>query len=104
MVQTSYLGIMVAPSGHRLVMQTGRHAFTTSAEKVTLTLRFNRVVGGHVSPTQATSGTKTKYIAAYLPYISTTQFTQMLNGKKLIVSRKTGSISALGFSYTLIGY
>lgn len=101
---TTYLGIMAAPSGHRLVMQTGTEAFTTSANNKTLTIKFKRPVSANVHPNQAVAGvTKTKVLAAYLPYVSASQFTQVPS-YRLVVSRKTGSISALPFSYTVIGY
>jgi hypothetical protein len=100
---TEYLGIMVAPSGHRLVMQSGNTSFTTSANTKTLSLGFKRPVAAVISPNQAVGGTKTHIVAAYLPYVSASQFTHIA-GRKLVVSRKTGSISALKFSYNLIGY
>lgn len=101
---TTYLGIMAAPSGHRLVVQTGTEAFTTSANNKTLTIRFKRPVSAMAVPNQAVAGVqKTKVLAAFLPFISATQFTQVPS-YRLVVSRKTGSISALRFSYTVIGY
>lgn len=103
MAQTSIVGYTVAPSGHRLVVQAGTHAFTTSANVATLKLHMRRVVCALANPNQAISGvSKTKKVNAYIPYYSSTQFTQNLKGKAY-VSRVTGSISGLKFSYTLIG-
>jgi hypothetical protein len=84
-------------------MQAGNAAFTTSANNKTLALGFKRPVAGIVHPNQTPSGTKTHIVAAYLPYVSASQFTQVAS-RNLIVSRKTGSISALRFSYNIIGY
>lgn len=103
MAQTSYIGLMTAPSGHRLVMQSGTHAFTTSANEATLTLKMRRVLAAHVSPNQVVAGTKTSIVAAYLPYVSSSQFTAIAS-RKLVVDRKTGNISGLKFSYSVIGY
>lgn len=103
MAQTSVVGIAVAPSGHRLVVQAGTHAFTTSATVCTLSLKMRRVLGAMVNPNQALSLTKTAKQAAYIPYVSVTQFTTATLKTRAIVSRVTGSITGLKFSYTLIG-
>lgn len=104
MAQTSLVGYAVGPSGHRLVVQGGTHAFTTSARKATLTLHMRRLLGAIVSPNQAVSLTKTAKIASYIPYVSVTQFTSNIDNKtRAYASRVTGSISGLKFSYTLIG-
>lgn len=106
MAQTSYLGLMVAPSGHRLVVQAGTHAFTTTGKAITLQTRgLRKIVSAVVHPNQATAGVKTNQIACYIPYVASGDIGVENPDQKLIVSRLTGGvISGLTFSYNFVGY
>lgn len=105
MAQTSYIGFLVNPSGHRIVIQAGTHKFTAQTSKCTMTIKFRRLYAAHVRPSQkAAGGGKTASMGAYLPYVSTTQFTQALGKPRVTVDRKSGAtMSGLSFSYILIG-
>lgn len=102
MAQTSVVGYTVSPSGHRMVVQAGTHAFTTSATLATLTVHMRKVVAALVHPNQAVGSTFTSKVGAYIPFVSTTQYTAWNRGS-IKVSRTTGNITGLKFSYTLIG-
>jgi hypothetical protein len=106
MAQTYHRGVLVAPSGHRLVVASGTHAFSTAATSVTLTVKMRKLVAAHASPNQVLSSTKTGMVGSWIPYISSTNLsaTGISPYGKVIVKRKTGSISALKFSYTFVGY
>jgi len=106
MAQTTYLGIMLAPSGHRLVTQHGIHAFAAAGTTITLTIRMKRLVAAQFSPNQVTSSTKTAMIGAYLPYVSAAQVSGGVynTSRKLVVQRQGGGIAGLKFSYSLVGY
>jgi|ADurb_Met_01_Slu_FD_contig_21_1858323_length_1661_multi_9_in_0_out_0_2 hypothetical protein len=95
--QTTYYSILESPAGYRLVQQTGKGSFAAKSKKMTMTIGFRRLISGHVS----SNINHTKVSA--LPYISASQFTA-LTVRQAIVSRATGVVSALAFSYTLVGY
>lgn len=107
MAQTTYLGFVTTPSGKRLVMQSGIHAFTTSATECTLSINMRRVVAAHVTQGSAQTLNKTHKIA-YFPYYTATDLTSTFAGTitpyRITVRRPTGSISALKFAYHLVGW
>lgn len=107
LAQTTYYSIMESPSGHRMIQQVGRAGFVAKGKKKTLTIGFRRLVHGMVQPGQGppSAGGYSLRLKAYIPYISATQYTQAgLASRGLIVSRQTGVVSALVFSYSLVGY
>jgi hypothetical protein len=108
MAQTTYLGFVTAPSGKRLVMQSGTHAFTTSATECTMPIHMRRVAAAHVTPGQVASLSKTAMVGGLLPYVSSTEQSATLAGTtaayRIVVRRKTGSISACKFAYHIIGW
>jgi hypothetical protein len=109
MAQTTYLSYLPTPSGKRLVVQQGRHAFTTSASEVTLTINMRRVLAAQLSVEQPVSGkSKTAMLGGYLPFVSMTMMSATKAGTptnyRFIASRKTGSITGLKFSYLLVGW
>jgi hypothetical protein len=105
MAQIERYGIIVNPTGHRLILEAGTHAFTSNAVDVTLTVKMRKLVAGHCRPGQApANGSKSAGLGGVYPYVSTTMFTGITAGR-VVVSRLTagGSLGAK-FSYTLIGY
>ena len=107
MTQTSYVAIMEAPSGHRLVLQAGTHKYTEKTEKVPLTSKFVSLVSGIASPGQQIAGVaspaRRSMLMAYLPYFSSTMYTMQV-ARSITLSRKTGSMSGLFFSYLMVGH
>lgn len=104
MAQSTYTGYVTTPSGKRVVVQSGTHAFTTSATTVTLSTQMRRIVNAQLSPEQIVTLNKTAMMS-YLPYMSATQISATVgNAYRAIVSRITGSISALKFSYIFVGW
>jgi hypothetical protein len=107
MAQSTYLGFVATPSGKRLVMQSGTHAFTTSATECTLSIHMRRVVAAHVTTGQAQSLNKTHKIA-YFPYVTATDMTSTYAGTitpyRLAIRRPTGSLTAMKFAYHLVGW
>ena len=106
MAQTYHRGLMLTPTGHRLVTASGTHAFSTAATSVTLTVRMRRFVAAHISPIQVESGAKTGLVGAWLPYVSATNLTAkgIVPFGKPVVKRQGGGIANLKFCYTFIGY
>lgn len=107
--QSVFLGYLVNPSGHRLVLQTGTFKFKAQTTKVTMTVRFRRLYAGQCTPTIRYGATAagSARIGGYIPYITTSMYTQTgipnSTAKKLIVQRRTGLPSGLSFSYALVG-
>jgi len=107
MAQTTQYGIIVNPTGHRMLLQAGNHAFTLRIRSVTLTTKLRRLVAAHCRPIQApATKSKTASVGGVYPWVSVTQFTvNGLTKGSIIVSRKTAGLSVgAQFSYMLIGY
>lgn len=103
MAQTTQYGYVEAASGNRLIMQVGRHAFATTGLTSRITVGFERLIAGHLTPAQAlTSAAKTSNLPSYIPYIGSAQITQHIT-RIVIVSRLRGIVSGLTYDYTLYG-
>ena len=105
MAQTQYPTVLHTPGGHRLYTLNGTHAFgTTAGLKITMQVHFRRMIAAIVTPEMAVvSVNKTSLIGSMLPYVSTTQFTQNLKNRKVVVDRASGGCKLL-FSYTFVGW
>jgi ABC-type transport system involved in Fe-S cluster assembly fused permease/ATPase subunit len=102
MVQTSYYMVQETTSGARMILQAGRHAFTTTGKSATLTIGVTRIVAGHaVIGTNALANKWSSILS--LPMLPGTMLTQHLN-KIVFIARKTGTISGMGFDYELFGW
>jgi hypothetical protein len=107
--QTTYLGWAVSPSGKKMVHQAGTANFKSGSLKATLTVHFNRLECGIAKTNNPPiTGAKSAMMAGVVPYVSSTQYTQIMPAPyRVIVSRKTagGALAAASrFSYLLIGY
>jgi hypothetical protein len=110
MTQSTYLGYMATPSGKRLVVQAGTHAFTnTAAVSVTLVVSMRRVVSSQFTPQKPqrkVGATVTSALGAY-PYILKASLSANTGGMpqayRILVQRKVaGNITKFG--YMLTGY
>lgn len=100
MAQTSYYGVIKAQGGHRLIVQTGRHAFGAGSKTATLVLGFNKVVAGHASIGTNLLANLTALMG--LPVITAAMITQQLD-RIIYVQRKTTPASAATFDYEVFG-
>lgn len=107
MAQSTYLGYVAAPSGKRLVVQAGTHAFATAATSVTLTVNLRRLISSQFSPQQVVSSNKTAMMGVF-PYVTSTDMSAPMAGTnvnyRLVVKRNSGGISGFKFAYLLTGY
>jgi hypothetical protein len=96
----------VSPTGHRLVMQSGLHAFGNT-EKVTLTVQMRRLVAALPEVMEAPAGAKlTNLVGNYLPWVSASHLavTGLPTPYKVIVSRLYHTVGTPLFAYTLLGW
>ncbi|MFA5401469.1 MAG: hypothetical protein WC359_13550 [Dehalococcoidia bacterium] len=105
---TTFHIILEAASGHRMVQTVGRTQFVAKAKTKTLTTDYRRMVYGTVNaqkPPLAAAKTMNS-VKAVFPYLSTTNFTQTLAKRKIVVNRVTCNANASGciFTYSFIGY
>jgi hypothetical protein len=110
MVQVLRYGIIQNPSGNRMILAAGNHAFTTNGKEVTLTISLHRLIAAHCRPNQpptktGAAGSRTGSICGVYPYVSSSMLFTAITKGRVIVSRKTsgGSLGAK-FSYAFVGY
>lgn len=99
--QTANKVYLPCTGGNRLVMQVGNAQFISKTKKVSLTIPFQQVDFGIANGRQASpAGTA----ASYMLYLSATMYNTKLQNYRVIISRRTGVVSALPFNYQLIGH
>jgi hypothetical protein len=102
--QTKLIGLMPGQGGGRLVVAAGTAKFVAKTKKVSLVVPFVRLNSATFSPKKALASAARTSLVGQVLYVSSTMYGTQLSSYRVIVSRFTGSISAVTFNYQMIGY
>jgi hypothetical protein len=102
--QTSAIGLIPAKAGGRYVQVSGTAKFMAKTKKVSLVVPFKVLDSAVYSPRKALASAARTSLVGHVLYTTSTMYGTQLSSYRVIVSRFTGSISAVTFNYQMIGH